>query len=56
MVTLSFDELNQIHNTDVPERLLNAKKVLLIGGDIRKPKIAEYLNTSWIYTTPISIF
>jgi len=34
VVTLSFDELNQIHNTDVPERLLNAKRVLLIGCEV----------------------
>jgi len=34
VITLSFDELNQIHNTDVPERLLNAKRVLLIGCEV----------------------
>lgn len=31
VVTLSFDELEKIHNTEVPERLLNTKKIILFG-------------------------
>ncbi len=34
VVTLSFDELDQIHNTDVPENLLNAKKIILFGCEV----------------------
>lgn len=34
VVTLSFDELDQIHNTSVPERLLNAKKIILFGCEV----------------------
>ena len=34
VVTLSLDELDQIHNTDVPERLLNTKKIILFGCEI----------------------
>lgn len=34
VVTLSFDELDQIHNTDVPDRLLNSKKIILFGCEI----------------------
>ena len=34
VVTLSFKELDQIHNTNVPERLLNAKKIILFGCEV----------------------
>lgn len=34
VITLSFDELDQIHNTDVPASLLNAKKAILLGSEI----------------------
>lgn len=34
VVTLSFQELDQIHNTEVPERLLNAKKIILFGCEV----------------------
>lgn len=34
VVTLSFDELDQIHNSDVPKRLLDAKKIILFGSEI----------------------
>lgn len=34
VVTLSFDELDRIHNTDVPKRLLNTKKIILFGCEI----------------------
>lgn len=31
VVTLSFDELEDIHKTEVPENLLNTKKIILFG-------------------------
>ena len=34
VVTLSFKELDAINNTSVPERLLNAKKVVLFGCEV----------------------
>ena len=34
VVTLSFKELDAINNTTVPERLLNAKKVILFGCEV----------------------
>lgn len=34
VVTLSFDELDQIHKTDVPDRLSNTKKILLFGCEV----------------------
>ncbi len=34
VVTLSFKELDRIHNTDVPQRLLNAKKTILFGCEV----------------------
>lgn len=34
VVTLSFNELDQIHNTNVPERLINAKKIILFGCEV----------------------
>ena len=34
VVTLSFKELDAINNTTVPERLLNAKKVVLFGCEV----------------------
>ncbi len=34
VVTLSFDELDQIHNTVVPDKLLNTKKIILFGCEI----------------------
>lgn len=34
VITLSFSELDQIHNTELPERLLNAKKAILFGCEV----------------------
>lgn len=34
VVTLSFKELDKIHNTDVPDSLLNAKKIILFGCEV----------------------
>ncbi|UAM98747.1 site-specific integrase [Polaribacter litorisediminis] len=34
VVTLNFDELEKIHRKEVPNRLLNAKKVILFGCEI----------------------
>lgn len=34
VVTLSFDELDQIHRTEVPRKLLNAKKIILFGCEV----------------------
>lgn len=34
VVTLSFSELDEIHNTEVPEKLLNAKKIILFGCEV----------------------
>lgn len=34
VITLSFDELDQIHKTDVPASLINAKKTILLGSEI----------------------
>lgn len=34
VVTLSFDELDTIYNTEVPQRLINAKKVILLISEI----------------------
>ncbi len=34
VVTLSFQELDQIHETDVPKHLLNAKKIILFGCEV----------------------
>lgn len=33
VVTLSFDELDLIHRTEVPERLMDAKKCILFGSE-----------------------
>ena len=43
VVTLSFDELNQIHNTDVPEELLNAKKIILFGCEVGV-RVSDYIK------------
>ncbi len=34
VVTLTFDELNQIHNTEVPPQLYDAKKTILFGCEV----------------------
>ncbi len=45
VVTLSFKELDQIHNTDVPKRLLNAKKVILFGCEVGL-RVSDYNKLS----------
>jgi integrase len=34
VVTLTFNELEQIHKTEVPKRLLNSKKIILFGCEV----------------------
>lgn len=34
VITLSFDELDKIHNTKVPQHLLDAKKIILFGCEV----------------------
>ena len=41
VITLTFEELDQIHYTDVPERLIDAKKVILFGCEVGL-RVADY--------------
>jgi integrase len=41
VVTLSFDELDTIHKTEVPEKFLNAKKIILFGCEVGL-RISDY--------------